>query len=117
MSPRGDTAWSVDSSGEVRRLGGVIIAVSLIGLVAVLALLVAIAAFFRAPGPSLVGRTVVIHTKRPDDRTIRGVLHGQYTDRWTLRDAVVILPGKEQPLGGLEHIPVANISFAQEVEA
>ncbi len=66
----------------------------------------------------IVGRTVVVHTRLPDDRSIRGVLHAQYADRWTLRDAVLILPGgREEALGGVEHIPISNISFAQEMEA
>jgi len=95
----------------------VIIALAATAFIAVVALLVAAVALIRSPGPPLTGKTVVVHTKRPDDRTIRGVLHGVYADRWTLRDAVALMPGGvEQPLGGLEHIPLANISFAQEIE-
>lgn len=63
--------------------------------------------------PPLVASTLVVNTK--DDRTIRGVLHGQYSDRWTLRDASLVLPQGEQALGGLQHILVSNISFAQEI--
>ncbi len=69
-----------------------------------------------APGPTLVGRTVVIHTRRPDDQSIRGVLHGQYADRWTLRDAYVVTAVGENAAGGLQHIPVANIAWAQELQ-
>lgn len=69
------------------------------------------------PGPSLVGKTVVINTRKPDDQTIRGVVHGQYPDRWTLRDAVYVTGVGDQPIDGLEHVPVANVAFAQEIEA
>ncbi len=89
-----------------------------VAAIAVAAILVAVLALRRVtPGPSLAGKTVVIHTQRPDDRTLKGVLHGQHSDRWVLRDAVAVMPGGfEQPLGGTEHVPVANISFVQEVE-
>ena len=85
-------------------------------VIAVVALLVAAAAI-RRTGPLLVGKTVVIHTRKPDDQTIKGVLHGKYPDVWTLRDAVVVLPNREQALGGIQHVPVANIAYAQEIEA
>jgi hypothetical protein len=81
-------------------------------VIALFALLVAVAAL-RRQGPSLIKKTVVVHTK--DERTLRGVLYGQYADRWTLRDAVV-LGAIDQPLGGLQHVPVENIAFAQEIE-
>jgi hypothetical protein len=68
------------------------------------------------PGPTLIGRTLVVHTRRPDDQTIRGILHGAHADRWTLRDAVIVTPAGEQAAGGLQHIPVKNIAFAQEIE-
>ncbi len=69
-----------------------------------------------APGPVLTGRTLVVHTRRPDDQTLRGVLHGQYADRLTLRDAVYVHPSGEQPAGGLVHVPLANVSWVQEIE-
>jgi hypothetical protein len=66
-------------------------------------------------GPSLVKKTVVVHTR--DERTIRGVLQGEYADRWTLTEAVVMTSSaSEQPLGGLQHVPVQNIAFAQEIQ-
>lgn len=67
------------------------------------------------PAPRIVGRTVVVHTRRPDDQTIRGVLHGEHTDRWVLRDAVHVHAGGETPAGGLVHIPVQVIAWAQDI--
>jgi hypothetical protein len=88
-------------------------------VVAVLALALAVLAVrsqFRA-GPTLAGRTVVVHTRRPDDQTFRGILHAQYADRWTLRDACLVTGSAgEQPIGGVQHIPVANIAWAQELD-
>lgn len=90
------------------------IAVVVLGLMLVTSLIVILALVARQ-GPSLLKKTVVVHTK--DERTIRGVLHGEYADRWTLRDATVIAGGgREQPLGGVQHVPVKNIAFAQEIE-
>jgi hypothetical protein len=68
-------------------------------------------------GPSLVGKTVVINTCKPDDQTFRGIVHGKYTDRWTLRDACYVAAGgTEQPIPNLHHIPVGNVSSVQEIE-
>ena len=69
-----------------------------------------------SPAPSLAGRTVVIHTRRPDDQSIRGVLVAQHADRWTLREAVYLGGSSEHSVAGLTHVPVANIAWAQEVE-
>ena len=72
----------------------------------------------RTPGPSLVGRTLVINTRKPDDQTIRGVVHGQYPDRWTLRDATLVTPLGEQPVpGGVYHVPLEKISGAQQIDS
>lgn len=94
------------------------VALIITGLVAVsaIAALAWIAVHSRvAPGPSLVGRTVVVNTRKPDDQTIKGVLHGQYADRWTIRDAYFVTGVGEQAIGGLYHIPVENIAGAQEL--
>lgn len=70
-----------------------------------------------SPAPSLAGRTVVIHTRRPDDQSIRGVMVAQHADRWTLREAVYLgAGGNEHSVGGLTHVPVVNIAWAQEIE-
>lgn len=95
-------------------LAGLIIA-AVVALAAVAALAVISLRSVLAPAPPIVGRTVVVHTRNPDDKTIRGVLHAQHSDRWTLRDAVMVTPLGENALGGLQHVPVANIAFAQEL--
>lgn len=91
---------------------------ALVALAAVIALAYVAIRSRRSTGPSLAQKTVVINTRKPDDQTIRGVLHGQYVDRWTLRHAVVVTSLGEQPVGGggIVHIPVANIAWAQELE-
>ena len=68
------------------------------------------------PGPSLVAKTVVIHTKRPDDQSIRGVLVAQHADRFTLREAIYLHSGGEQEVGGLVHVPIEAVAFLQEIE-
>ena len=95
------------------------LAVAISSAIAVVALALAFVALrVAAPGPTLSGKTVVIQThKLTDDRTIRGVLHGAYADRWTLRDAVLVTPIGEQPLSGLQHVPVQSIAWVQQVEA
>lgn len=67
------------------------------------------------PGPSLVGGTVVVHTKRPDDQSLRGILVGQHADRWILKDAVYLYPEGSVAAEGLVHVPVLSISSVQEL--
>jgi hypothetical protein len=68
--------------------------------------------------PSLVGKTVVVNTRNPDDQTFRGVVHGDYTDRVTLRDVLYVAPGgDERPLGGLHHLDRNHVSSVQEIMA
>lgn len=67
------------------------------------------------PGPPLTGRTLVVHTRRPDDQTLRGVLYAQHADRLTLRDAVYVHRSGDQPIAGLAHVPMANIAFIQDI--
>jgi hypothetical protein len=92
-----------------------LIVVAVLALIAVLALAVLVLRRHAGAGPLLVGRTVVVNTRRPDDQTIRGVLHGQYADRWTLRDAAYVDGGSEHPVRELVHVPVTNIAFVQEI--
>lgn len=66
------------------------------------------------PGPKLTKRTLVIHTR--DDKAIRGVLYAQHADRYTLREAVYLYGSGEQEVGGIVHVPVANIAWCQEIE-
>jgi hypothetical protein len=41
------------------------------------------------PGPSMVGASLVVHTRKPDDQSVRGVVDAHYADRLVLRDAAV----------------------------
>jgi hypothetical protein len=69
-------------------------------------------------GPSLVGKTVVVNTKKPDDQTFKGIVYAQYADRLTLRNAVAVTSLGEEPAPGLVHVPpVAELAFTQEIEA
>lgn len=68
------------------------------------------------PGPSLVARTVVVHTRKPDDQTIRGILTARHADRITLAEAAYLHGRNEQALGGIVHVPVDNVAWIQEIE-
>jgi hypothetical protein len=71
-----------------------------------------------APGPSLAGKTLVIHTKKPDDQSIRGVLVAEHADRISLREACYLHKGSVSPaMGGLVHVPLRSISWMQEIES
>jgi hypothetical protein len=91
-------------------------AVIALSVVAAVALVVPAAILLRPrlnPGPSLASKTIVVHTT--DGKSLRGVLHGQYADRITLREAVILHGEDEQPAGGLQHIPLGSISWMQEL--
>lgn len=94
-----------------------LLVVALIAILALVAGLVVVTVQARtSPGPSLVNRTLVIHTH--DGQTIRGLLENQHADRWTLREAEyerTETDGGNVPLDGLAHIPVATISWVQEI--
>lgn len=70
----------------------------------------------RTPGPSLVGRTVVVHTRQPDDQSVRGVLVGQHADRLVLREAVYLHGESSVEAAGLVHLPTMVVSTVQEIE-
>jgi hypothetical protein len=67
------------------------------------------------PAPALAGKSVVVHTKRPDDQSIRGILVGQYADRWILQDAVYLHREGSVAAEGVVHVPVLSISSVQEL--
>jgi hypothetical protein len=71
------------------------------------------------PAPSLVKRTVVVHTRRPDDQSIRGVVVAQHADRLILKEAAYLHGAgsdpDNQPILGLAQIPFTSISWMQEV--
>jgi len=65
-----------------------------------------------ARGPSRVGHRVTVHTKRPDDQTIFGVIVGDYLDRVALEDAeYVVASGVNQSLPGRQDIASADIAW------
>jgi hypothetical protein len=66
-----------------------------------------------APGPSLLSKTVVVHTR--DEQSIRGALYAQHADRVTLREAIYLHGEDRQPVEGLVHVPVTSISWMQEI--
>lgn len=69
-------------------------------------------------GPSLAGKSLVVHTRKPDDQSIRGVVAAHYTDRLVLRDAQYLSPsGDHQAAGGLVDVLLINVSTWQEIQA
>lgn len=67
--------------------------------------------------PPIQGRTVVIHTRRPDDQSIRGVMVGMYADEVVLEQPQYITADGPRPIDGPLHVPTANIAWWQEVSA
>lgn len=95
------------------------LALILICLVALAAVcgLAAVAVHSRlAPGPSLATRTIELHTRRPDDQSLRGVLIAQHADRVTLREVVYLHQSGDRGVAGVVHIPVGNIAWMREIE-
>lgn len=77
----------------------------------------------RAPGPLLVGKTVVVHTRKPDDQSVQGVVVGDYPDKVVLRDAVYFRSGGgvQEAGGAIEvlrhHISTVQVPVRQQQEA
>jgi hypothetical protein len=69
-----------------------------------------------APGPTLAERTLIVHTRRPDDQSLRGVLVAQHADRLTLREVAYLHAGGTKETHGLVHVPLSSISWMQEIE-
>lgn len=68
----------------------------------------------RAPGPLLVGKRVVVHTKRPDAQSVRGVVHGDYPDKLVLAEASYYREaGGEQVAQGTIEVDRKDISTTQ----
>jgi hypothetical protein len=67
------------------------------------------------PGPSMVGASLVIHTRKPDDQSIRGVVDAHYADRLVLRDAQYLHSSGAQPAGGVVDVLLINVSTWQEI--
>lgn len=64
---------------------------------------------------ALASNTVIVHTT--DDKSIRGVLVAQHSDRLTLREALYLHSSGDQPVGGLVHVPRRSVSWIQEIVA
>lgn len=64
------------------------------------------------PDP-LVRKTVVVHLK--DGATIKGILLAKRSDEWAIQEASLVSGQQQHMLGGVQHIPASNISFAQEL--
>lgn len=88
---------------------------AVVAVAAVVALAVVALRSQLAAGPSLAGRTIVVHTKKPDDQSVRGVLFAHHADRLVLREVVYLHAESATPLQGLVSFPMESVSFWQEV--
>jgi hypothetical protein len=97
------------------------IALLLSSIALVLATVAGVAVLASRParrGPSLVGETIVLHTRYPDDRSIRGVVAAQYADRIVLRDATLLIAQDAQhPIPHATEVPWPAVSWWQRIEA
>jgi hypothetical protein len=97
------------------------IALLLSSIALVLATVAGVAVLVSRParrGPSLVGETIVLHTRHPDDRSIRGVVSAQYADRVVLRDATLLIAQDVQhPIPHVTEVPWPAVSWWQRIEA
>jgi hypothetical protein len=48
--------------------------------------------------PLIVGHRVTVHTRKPDEDTISGVVAGDYEDQLVLIDAEYVTPGGARPI-------------------
>lgn len=72
----------------------------------------------RAAGPSLVGETLLVHTRKPDDQSVRGVCVGHHADRLLLAEAVYYKPGGgTQDAQGVVEVPWLGVSTYQRIAA
>jgi hypothetical protein len=92
-----------------------LIIIAVVAIAAIAALATVAIRSQTAPGPPLVGRTIEVHTRRPDDQTIRGILVAQHSDRWTFEQAVYRHTSGDAPIKDrVVHVPVANIAWYGE---
>jgi hypothetical protein len=61
--------------------------------------------------PPRVNHRVTVHTKKPDDQTIYGVIVGDYTDRLCLEHAEYVTPQGGQPIAGRQDIATRDIAW------
>lgn len=69
------------------------------------------------PAPSLVGETVVVHTRKPDDQSIRGIVACDYADKLVLREASYVHASGLQPAKGEVEVLKVGISTTQRLAA
>jgi hypothetical protein len=53
--------------------------------------------------PARVGHRVTVHTKKPDDQTLHGVVVGDYADRLSLANASYVTPERAVPIDAQRH--------------
>jgi hypothetical protein len=66
------------------------------------------------PEPVTTGFPVTVHTKRPDDQSIHGLLVGETLDRLELADAHFVGDPEKKVIPGVVRVLKANISFRQD---
>lgn len=77
----------------------------------VLAVFVVLEVRRRNVTPPRTGYRVTVHTKKPDDQTLFGVLVGDYKDRIVLEDAEYVSPTGSTSLPGRQHVATDQISW------
>jgi hypothetical protein len=60
------------------------------------------------------GSLVTVHTNKPDDQTLHGVLIGDYADRLVLEGAKYVTSAGEQPIPGAVVVPKSSVSWLQQ---
>lgn len=64
--------------------------------------------------PVTLGHAVTVHTKRPDDQSIHGLLIHEYRDRIELVDAHLVADPNKTLIPGVVRIASRNIAFRQD---
>ena len=96
----------------------VIVAIALLAILNIALIATGIVTSRRAPTARLVGETIVVHTQKPDDQSIRGVVVAEHADRLVLRDAIILVAEDVQhAIPGMSEIPRDSISWWQRLEA
>jgi hypothetical protein len=61
--------------------------------------------------PARIGHRVTVHTKKPDDQTIFGVLVGDYADRISLEDAEYVTAAGAHAMPGRQDIATRDVAW------
>lgn len=61
--------------------------------------------------PPRVGHRVTVHTKKPDDQTIYGVLVADYPDRLVLEHAEYVTSTGARAMPGTQHVATRDIAW------